>query len=96
MKAKYESVTYPRRVTWVDQETFIPLKQELFALSGMLLKTWTMSEVKEFGGGRRFPTKMVVTDHVKNEGLTRLEFKEVEFGVPLANEIFALRWLERR
>jgi outer membrane lipoprotein-sorting protein len=96
LKAKDDTVTYPRRVSWIDKETFIPLKQELFALSGMLLKTWTMSEVKEFPGGRRYPSKMTVQDNVKKESVTRIEFKEMEFGVPLATEVFALRWLERR
>ena len=47
LKAKDDSVTYPKRVTYVDKQTFVPLKQELYALSGMLLKTWTMSDVKE-------------------------------------------------
>ncbi len=96
MKAKDDTVTYPRRVSWIDQETYIPLKQELYALSGMLLKTWTMSDVKDFPGGRKFPTKMVVQDHVKKDTVTRLEFKEMTFGVELQEEIFALRWLERR
>jgi outer membrane lipoprotein-sorting protein len=95
MKARDDSVSYPRRVSWIDQETFIPVRQELFALSGMLLKTWTMSDVKEFPGGRRFPTKMTVQDNVKKESVTRVEFKDIQFGVELQNEIFALRWLER-
>jgi outer membrane lipoprotein-sorting protein len=96
LKAKDDTVSYPRRVTWIDQETFIPVKQELYALSGMLLKVWTMSEVKEFPGGRKFPTKMVIQDQIKKESVTRLEFKELQFGVELEKEIFALRWLERR
>jgi hypothetical protein len=33
---------------------------------------------------------------VKKESVTRLEFKEIEFAVPLEKEIFSLRWLERR
>jgi outer membrane lipoprotein-sorting protein len=96
MKAKDPSVTYPRRVTWIDKATFIPLKQELYALSGMLLKTWSMSDVKEFAGGRRFPTKMTVQDHIKKDSVTRLEFTEIEFGIEFPKEIFSLRWLERK
>lgn len=96
MVARDEAVSYPKRVTCVDKEEMIPLQQELYALSGMLLKTWTMSDVKPFEGGRRFPTKMVVEDHVKKESITRLEFKEIKFGVPLEQETFSLRWLERR
>lgn len=96
MKAKDNGVTYPKRVTWVDKESYIPLKQELFALSGMLIKTWTMTDVKTYAGGRQFPTKMVVEDHVKKESKTRIEFKDIEFGVEHKKEIFSLRWLERR
>jgi outer membrane lipoprotein-sorting protein len=93
--AKDDSVAYPRRTTWVDQETFVPLKQELFALSGMLLKTWTMSDVKAIEG-RRFPMRMVIQDMVRKESVTRIEFKELHFGVSLEKETFSLRWLERR
>lgn len=96
LTASDASVSYPRRVSWIDKERYIPLKQELYALSGMLLKTWTMSEVKDFAGGRKFPTKMVIQDHVKKDSVTRLEFKEMEFGIQFPQEIFSLRWLERR
>jgi outer membrane lipoprotein-sorting protein len=96
LKAKDDTVAYPRRVSWIDKETYIPLKQELYALSGMLLKTWIMSEVKDFPGGRKFPTRMTIQDHVKKESITRLEFKEIEFGIQFPKEIFSLRWLERR
>lgn len=96
MKAKDAGVTYPKRVTWVDKETYIPLKQELFALSGMLLKTWTMDEVKNFGDDRWFPTEMVIEDHVKKDSKTRIVFKDIEFGVAHKQEVFSLRWLERR
>jgi outer membrane lipoprotein-sorting protein len=95
LTAKNDTVTYPKRVSYVDKQTYIPLKQELFALSGMLLKTWTMSDVKEFPNGRRFPTRMTVRDHVKKESVTRIEFKDVEFAVEFPREVFSLRWLER-
>jgi outer membrane lipoprotein-sorting protein len=90
------SVSYPKRVTWIDQRSFLPLKQELYALSGMLLKTWTMSDPKVFPGGRLYPTKMVVQDMIRRDSVTRLEFREISFGVKLEAEVFSLRWLERR
>jgi outer membrane lipoprotein-sorting protein len=96
LKAKDASVTYPKRISFIDKETFVPLKQELYALSGMLLKTWTMSGVKDYPGGRKFPTQMMVQDHVKKESVTKLEFREIEFGVKFPGEIFSLRWLERK
>ena len=87
-------MSYPRRLVWVDQATSIPLKQELYALSGMLLKVWTMSDVKAFGG-RQFPTRMVVEDKVQQNSRTELVFENMSFAVPLEGEVFSLRWLER-
>ena len=95
LKSKDDTVSYPRRVTWIAKDSLISAKQELYALSGMLLKTWAMTDVKEFAKGRKFPTRMTITDNVKKDSVTRLEFKELEFGVALQDEVFALRWLER-
>jgi len=94
--AKNDTVSYPKRIVWVDRETLIPAKQELYALSGMLLKTWTMTDVKEYDGGRRFPGTMEIRDHVKKDTITRLEFSDLTFGVELPKDRFTLRWLERR
>lgn len=95
LKATSRKVAYPKRKTWVDKETLIPLKQDLFALSGKLLKTWTMSDVKMFGK-RRFPTRMVIRDQAKKGSSTTILMTELEFGVKLTTEVFARRWLERR
>ncbi len=96
LTAKDESVSYPKRVSWIDKELFIPLKSEMYALSGMLLKTWTMSDIVEFEGGRKFPTKMVITDALKPDSKTSLEFSDLSFGVELEDEVFSKRWLERQ
>ena len=95
MTAVDDTVAYPRRVTWVDKETNIPLKQELYALSGMLLKTWTMGDIQPFEGGRQFPMRMVIEDHVRQGSRTIVEFSNLVFGVELEEEVFSRRWLER-
>ncbi|MDP2308267.1 MAG: outer membrane lipoprotein-sorting protein [Pseudomonadota bacterium] len=94
LKANTPDVGYPRRLVWVDQATSIPLKQELYALSGMLLKVWTMSEVKDFGG-RQFPTRMVIEDKVLQNSRTEIQFEDMKFAIALEGEVFSLRWLER-
>jgi outer membrane lipoprotein-sorting protein len=93
--ARDETVTYPKRISWVDQELSIPVKQELFALSGLLLKSWTLTEIKDFGG-RRFPTKMTIEDKLKTGSKTTMQFDSLVFGVELPLETFDVRWLERR
>jgi len=90
-----ESVSYPKRVFWIDQEWRIPLKQELFALSGMLLKTWHMSDPVQLEG-QWMPTRMEIVDELKTGSKTVIVIDSVELGVELEDEVFSRRWLERQ
>ena len=94
-KAKESSVSYPRRLIWIDKEYMVPSRQDLFALSGMLLKTWTMTDVKKIEG-RWVPMRMVVADKLREGSSTSIVLDSVSFGIPLKEEIFSRRWLERR
>ncbi|MFT4623695.1 MAG: outer membrane lipoprotein-sorting protein [Myxococcota bacterium] len=93
--AKDASVAYPKRTIWIDAEHMIPTKQELYALSGMLLKTWTMSDIKVIDG-QNVPTKMVIADMLKEGSSTTILTEALTFDVPLEDETFSRRWLERK
>ncbi len=93
-KAKDSTVTYPRRVIWIDDAWRIPTRQELYALSGMLLKTWTMSDVKTVGT-QNIPMRMVIADALKEGSSTTLVTEGLSFDVQLQDEVFSRRWLER-
>jgi outer membrane lipoprotein-sorting protein len=95
MIARDKSITYPKRVVWIDKASHVSLRQEMYAVSGMKLKTWTASEIKEFPGGRYFPTRWTITDNLQTGTQTLLEFKDIQFGVTLPPEVFTTRWLER-
>jgi len=94
LKAKSTEITYARRLIWVDQVNFIPLNQELYAISGMLLKGWTMGNIQTIEG-RQFPMKMVIEDKLQTGSKTELIFDSIDFSVALQEEIFSTRWLER-
>lgn len=89
------SVSYPKRVIWVDVEWLIPTRQELYALSGMLLKVWTMTDVKAIGG-RNVPYHMEIADQLKKGSRTVIQIEDLQFGVKLEEEVFSQRWLERK
>jgi len=93
--ARDETVSYPKRVIWVDAEWLVPTKQELFALSGMLLKTWTMTDVREIDG-KQVPHRMEVSDALREGSKTVIHAEDVSFGIELEDEVFDRRWLERR
>ena len=93
--ARDDSVTYPKRIIWVDKELMVPVRQELYALSGMLLKTWTMTEIEQIDG-RNVPTRMEIADQWRKGSKTVLKMSDISFGIEIEDEIFSLRWLERR
>ena len=92
--AKDNSVAYPKRMMWIDDAHRIPSKQELYALSGMLLKTWTMTDVQEVGG-QMTPMRTEITDALRPGSSTVIVTSELQYGVDLADEVFSKRWLER-
>jgi outer membrane lipoprotein-sorting protein len=94
LTAKTESISYPRRVIQVHLEKKIPVRQEPYALSGTLLKVWTMEDLKQFGT-RWYPMTMRIEDKLQPGSRTTLSFEDLRFTVELEEEIFSRRWLER-
>ena len=94
MIAKVDDATYEKRKSWIDQERFIPLKEELFAKSGQLLKKVEMSEVKQFGN-RWYPTKMNYKDMLKEGKGTDFIVTEMQFDVKIPEYIFTKASLKK-
>ena len=53
-----------------------------------------MTDIRSVAG-RQFPYKMTVTDEVQTGSKTEIQFDKVTFAVPLQEEVFSTRWLER-
>jgi hypothetical protein len=96
LTARRPDVTYAKRVTLVDAATGIPTRQELYAVSGMLVKTWTMSDVRPLSDGRQYPYRMRIEDKLREGTYTEIITESLEIGVGLPEEVFDVRWLERR
>jgi outer membrane lipoprotein-sorting protein len=87
MIAKVEDVSYYKRVVLVDQERYVPLKEELFAKSGQMLKKTTLSDVVQIEG-RWFPRKMNYKDMLKSGDGTDFIVKEITFNTSIPDYIF--------
>jgi len=94
LTAKNDTVPYAKRISWIDKEKSITLKQELYALSGMHLKTWSMSDIKRIGE-RWYPMKMTIQDHLKKGSSTTVVFVDIQFGIDTPDEIFRYSWLSQ-
>jgi len=87
LTAKVEDATYYSQKIWVDTEHFVPLKQELFAKSGQLLKRITMSDIKQVQG-RWFPMSAVYKDVLKDGSGTEFKMMSVKFDQNIPEYIF--------
>lgn len=95
LTANNEEVTYARRVILVDVATRIPTHQELYAISGTLLKTWDMSDIRPLEDGRHYPFRMRIEDKLKEGTYTEIVTDSLQLNIPLEEEVFSMRWLER-
>lgn len=94
LKAKQSDVAYARRKMWVDRERFVPLKEELYAKSGQLLKQSTMSDVKMIDG-RWFPMMIVFKDMLKQGQGTEFRITSIKFNQEIPDYIFSKAALKK-
>ena len=95
MEARIKGLPYPKRKTWVDKEFFLPLKEELYAKSGKLLKTSTLSDIKKIQG-RWFPGKFIYKDELKrNSKGTEWIIDNIEFDVNIPSSRFSKALLRK-
>jgi outer membrane lipoprotein-sorting protein len=81
-------MAYQVRKLWVDQERYIPLREELYAKSGSLLKRTEMSDVESIHG-RWFPKKIVFKDVLKEGEGTEFIIVEIQFNAPIPDYLFS-------
>jgi outer membrane lipoprotein-sorting protein len=87
LTAKVGDAAYYLQKIWVDAERFVPLKQEMFAKGGQLLKRTTLSDVKQVQG-RWFPMKVVYKDILKDGSGTEFRMTSVKFDQNIPEYIF--------
>ncbi len=85
------SADWRRKVSRIDQQTFLPLKEEYYDKRGELYKLFTANKIEKV---QDIPTIMKRTmENVKNGHRTVVTFKEVQYNVGLEDDIFSERFL---
>ena len=88
LEAKVKGLSYPKRRAWIDKEYLLPMKEELYAKSGKLLKTSTMDGIKKVQG-RWFPSRFIFKDALKrNSKGTEWVIEDIQFDVEIPEHIF--------
>jgi outer membrane lipoprotein-sorting protein len=88
LNAIADGESYEVRKLWVDQERYIPLREELYGKSGKLLKKTTLSEVTRVQG-RWYPMKVIFKDMLKSGDGTQFIIETIKLDEPIPEDIFS-------
>jgi len=83
-------VSYYRRVSWVDKERFIGLKEELYTESGRILKETKANVIEEIEG-RWVPTNSVMENKLRKDTYTEFTITQIKFNLEIPEETFSLQ-----
>ncbi len=87
LTAIVDDATYHSQKIWVDTERYVPLKQEMYAKSGQLLKRTTLSDIQKVDE-RWFPMSMIYKDMLKAGKGTEFRINSVKFNQEIPDYIF--------
>jgi outer membrane lipoprotein-sorting protein len=82
-----EDVSYHSRKMWIDAGRFVPLREDLFAKSGQLLKRSTLSDVQKVQG-KWYPMKIVYKDMLKPGDGTEMHITSIKFDQEIPEYMF--------
>lgn len=87
LSAIVEDVNYQSQKMWIDQERFVPLKVELYAKGGKLLKRMNFADVQRIQG-RWYPKTVVYKDVLKAGKGTTMYILDIQFDTTIPLSVF--------
>ncbi|MFQ5792862.1 MAG: outer membrane lipoprotein-sorting protein [Acidobacteriota bacterium] len=88
---------YERKVSWIDQATQLPLREEYYDVQGTLYRVFTSDEIRMVAAG---PTSVATVvkrtmRNIKTGHRTEVTFSEVKYDVGLGDDLFTEASLRR-
>jgi len=94
LTATSTDVAYQTQKLWVDKDRYIPLKKELYAKSGMLLKRMELSDVIQVQS-RWFPKRILFKDVLKEGEGTEFIIEDIQFNAEIPDYILSKASLKK-
>ena len=95
LSAKERGLAYNSRKIWIDKKRMIPLREELYAKSGKLIKSLRISEIMQVGD-RWYPRIWIFKDELKsNSKGTEWIVEKIEFDVNIPEKRFSKSGLRK-
>jgi len=88
-----ETSEYTKRISWIDEINFLPLKEEFYDKQNELYRQFEAQETKDINGILTV-TKRVMKN-IKTGHRTEVVFKDIEYNLGLEDNVFSERYLRR-
>ena len=95
LTAKVDEVNYFHRTVWVDKETYIAVKTELYAKSGKLMKEVVVVDFQKIDG-YNYPTRIVMVNKLRKDTYTELSLEKIRLDAIVPKKVFTKAYLERK
>ena len=95
LTAKVDEVNYFYRTVWVDKETYIPIKTELYAKSGKLMKEVMVVDFQKIDG-YNYPTRIIMVNKLRKDTYTELSLEKIQLDAIVPKKVFSKAYLERK
>ncbi|MGD2217506.1 MAG: outer membrane lipoprotein-sorting protein [Gemmatimonadales bacterium] len=91
------SAEYERKVSWIDQATGLPLREEYYDVQGELYRVFTSDEIRPIEAGSTSVATVVkrTMKNVKTGHRTEVTFSEVKYNVGIGDDLFTEASLRR-
>ena len=87
------SSEYTKRISWIDEANFLPLKEEFYDKQNELYRQFEAQETKDINSILTI-TKRVMRN-TKTGHRTEVTFQEVEYNLGMEDDVFSERYLRR-
>jgi len=94
LKAKDLEVAYNKVKIWLDMNKKVPVKQEMYSLSGKIIKTISYENIIKVGNDY-IPSLMIIKDELQKNSFTRLYYNNIKKRNDKPSEFFTLGSLKR-
>jgi len=94
LTGKTKTISYPKRILWVEKELYLPLKEELYSLSGTVLKENKIVRYEKIKD-KNFPIEIETRDLLRKNTKTQFIMKSIELDVKIPDSVFSLKNLKR-
>jgi len=91
-----DNTGYSKRTSWIDKESYVAVRGEIYDPSGELLKRTSAEDVQKVDAKNdRYQPMRLVSENVQTGHKTIIEFSHFKANVGVGDEVFTARSLEK-